>query len=64
MSTLLIIDIQKTYRKACSQLIDSVPEILNNYSKICYLWDDGDGSELFSQVPEEWLYSTDEENER
>lgn len=63
MSTLLIIDIQETYRKACRQLIDSIPEIFKNYSKICYLWDDGDGSELFSQVPEEWLYSTDEEND-
>lgn len=60
MSTLLIIDVQETYRKHCSRLINELPEIFQNHDNIYYLWDNGSGESLFEQVPEEWLIEDDE----
>lgn len=52
---LLIIDVQNTYLKHCQDLLTKIPEFAKNFSEVIYLFDDINGEDLHSQIPEEWL---------
>lgn len=52
---LLIIDVQNTYRKWCSDLINKIPDFSKNFSEVIYLFDNISGQEFVEEIPEEWL---------
>lgn len=62
MSTLLIIDVQNSFNKHIdSKLYFKIQEFSKNFSHLVYIWDDLSGQELYSEIPEDWLLSDNED---
>lgn len=62
MSTLLIIDVQNSFGKHIdSKLYFNIQEFSKNFSHLVYIWDDLSGQELYSEIPEDWLLSDNED---
>lgn len=56
MSQLLIIDVQNTYKKHFSpNLLKDISDLCSNFSQIFYLYDDINGQDIHSEMPDEWL---------
>ena len=64
MSNLLIIDVQHTYAVWVTNttILEDIPVLAKQYSNIIYLWDNVSGQELYDEVPDDWM-QTSEDNE-
>lgn len=65
MATLLIIDVQNTYINYINKtnIINSIQELSKNYHYIYYLWDNVSGQEYSSEIPEEWSFDEEREDQ-
>lgn len=65
MSKLLIVDVQNSYMEWISQddLLSRIEKLAENYSAICYLWDNISGQDLYDELPEDWINPEEEDSE-